>query len=210
MIHVFIADDHEIVREGIKRVLTKLPDIKVVGEAADGRSLLSQIWNSTADVLILDITMHGPGFLETLGHLAKRRPSLKVLVLSVHPEEQFAVRALKTGAAGYLMKDRTSNELVEAIRRVHRGGRFVSADLAERLVAELQPSGEKLPHERLTDREYEIFLRIGSGESVKDIAAELSLSPKTVSTYRARIIEKSGLKTNAEMIRYVIENHLAA
>lgn len=208
MIHIFIADDHEVVREGIKRILSKHSDMKVAGEAADGRSLLSQIWTSTADVLTLDISMPGPGFLEVLSHLSRRRPSLKVLVLSVHPEEQFAVRALRAGAAGYLMKDRTANELVAAIHRVHRGGRYVSPDLAERLVQELQPSADKSPHERLTDREYEILLKIGGGLSVKDIAEQLSLSPKTVSTYRARIIEKSGLSTNAEMIRYVIENNL--
>ncbi|MDX1527132.1 MAG: response regulator transcription factor [Gammaproteobacteria bacterium] len=208
MIHIFIADDHEVVREGLKRILSEYPDLKVVGEAPDARSLMTQIWTSTADVLLLDITMPGPGFLDLLARLSARRPSLRTLILSVHPEEHFAVRALKAGAAGYVMKDHSSDELAEAIRRVHSGGRFVSPALAEKLVLELQPGGEKAPHERLTDREYQILCKLGSGKSVKQIAEELSLSPKTVSTYRTRIIEKSGLKTNADMIRYVIENQL--
>jgi len=151
-------------------IASRYSDMQVVSEAADGRGLLSQIWTSTAGVLILDISMPGPGFLEVLGHLVKRRPSLRVLVLSVHPEGQFAIRALKAGAVGYVMKDRSSNELAEAIRRLDRGGRYVSADPAEKLVLELQPNADKAPHGRLSNREFEILCMPGAGRSFPHIA----------------------------------------
>ena len=208
MIRLLIADDHPIVREGLKRIVADCVDMQVVGEAADTDEALARAKSADVDVLLLDISMPGPGFLNTMRRLRTEQPGLAVLVLSVHPEEQFAVRALRAGAVGYLTKDHTPEELGEAIRRVYRGGRYVSESLAENLAFELGPDAEVLPHELLSEREYQVLCRLGSGKSVKAIASELCLSPKTVGTYRTRVLEKMKLTSNAELIRYTVQHGL--
>ena len=208
MIRLVIADDHPIVREGIKRIVADCPNMRVVGEAIDGEEALAKTKTADADVLLLDITMPGPGFLDTMRRLRTEQPALPVLVLSIHPEDHYAVRALRAGAAGYLTKDRSPEELASAIQQVYAGGKYVTSSLAEKLALELQPGAEKQPHETLSDREYQVLRLLSSGKSVKEIASMLVLSPKTVSTYRMRILEKMKLRNNAELIRYAIQNGL--
>lgn len=208
MIRLLIADDHPIVREGLKRLVADCPDMKLVGEAVDGDEALAQCAAVEVDVLLLDVSMPGPGFLEMMRCLRKEHPSVRVLVLSVHPEDQYAVRALRLGASGYLTKDHSPTELAGAIRRAYRGGKYVTESLAERLAFELEADREMLPHAMLSDREYQVLCKLGSGTSVKETAAELGLSPKTVSTYRTRVLTKMKLKTNAELIRYVLRHGL--
>jgi DNA-binding NarL/FixJ family response regulator len=202
VIGILIADDHPIVREGLKRILEECPDMRVVAEAVDSSEVVEKSRQPGVDVLLLDVSMPGPGFLETLQRIRAREPSPRVLVLSVHPEDQFAVRALRAGAAGYLTKDQSPEELAEAIRRVQHGGRYVSRALAE--PSELEPDTQRPPHESPSDREDQVFERLAAGQSVKEIASELALSPKTVSTYRTRILQKMKLGSNAELIRYAV------
>jgi len=208
VIRLLIADDHPIVREGLKRIIAECPDIELVGEAVDGDEAISMCANHAVDVLLLDVTMPGPGFLETMRCLKKEHPRVRVLVLSVHSEDQYAVRAFKLGASGYLTKDHSPTELAGAIRRAYRGGKYVTESLAERLAFELESDREMLPHATLSDREYQVLCMLGSGTSVKETAAELGLSPKTVSTYRTRVLAKMKLKTNAELIRYALRHGL--
>ena len=208
MIRLLIADDHPIVREGLKRIVTDCPDMKIVGEAIDGDDVLARCENTTVDVLLLDVSMPGPGFLETMRRLKKEHPGVRVLVLSVHSEDQYAVRALRAGASGYLTKDHSPTELSGAIRRAYRGGKYVTESLVERLAFELEADRERLPHASLSDREYQVLCKLGSGTSVKETAVDLGLSPKTVSTYRTRVLKKMKLKTNAELIRYVLRHSL--
>jgi DNA-binding NarL/FixJ family response regulator len=210
MIDLLIADDHPIVREGLKRICQECPDMRVRCEAVDGDQALERALDPAVDVLLLDISMPGPGFLETMRRLRKERPSLRILVLSVHPEDHYAVRSLRAGAAGYLTKGHSADELAEAIRRVHTGGKYVTPTLAEKLAFELGPNGERPRHEVLSNREYEVLCKLGSGKRVKDIAHDLELSPKTVSTYRTRLLEKMKLSSSAELIRYAVENGLVA
>ncbi len=209
MIRLLIADDHPIVREGLKRIVADCPDMRVVAEAADADEARTKSETADVDVLLLDITMPGPGFLETVRHLRTKRPRLRVLVLSVHPEHHYAVRALRAGAAGYLTKHDTPKELVDAIRRVYKGHKYITESLAEKLALDLGPDTIQPPHEALSDREYQVFRLLGSGKSVGSIAAELVLSPKTVSTYRTRILEKIHFINNTELIRYALEKELA-
>lgn len=209
MIRLAIADDHPVVREGIKRIVSEVPDLTVVAEATDGHEAVTTIRESAADVLLLDVSMPGPRFLQTLERVRSQRPDIAVLVLSVHSEEQYAIRALRAGAAGYLTKDHTPEKLSQAIRRVHAGGRYVSETLAQRLAQLLSSDSDVPAHERLSDREYQVFLLLAAGRGVKEIGAELCLSPKTVSTYRARILDKMGLQTNADLIRYALKRGLA-
>lgn len=208
MIRLLIADDHPIVREGLKRIVAECPDMKLVGEAVDGDETLAQCAAHKPDVLLLDVSMPGPGFLETMRGLKKEHPGVRVLVLSVHSEDQYAVRALRLGASGYLTKDHSPTELAGAIRRAYRGGKYVTDSLAERLAFELEADRDLSPHAMLSDREYQVLCKLGSGTSVKETAAELGLSPKTVSTYRTRVLAKMKLKTNAELIRYVLRHGL--
>lgn len=208
MIRVLIADDHAIVRSGLKQILADTTDIVVAGEAADGRQALEQIQAQTFDVLVLDITMPGRGGLEMLKDIKRLKPKLPVLVLSMHAEEQYATRTLRAGAAGYLNKESAPEELVKAIRKVCSGGKYVSAAQAERMAGELQSDPSKLPHELLSNREYEILCLIASGKTATEIARDLSLSVKTVSTYRARILEKMNLSTNAQLTHYAIKGGL--
>lgn len=208
MIRLFIADDHPIVRAGLSGIAMDDADIQVVGEAASGDELLAQLPSVPTDVLLLDVSMPGPGLVPILDTLRTHHPSIGVLVLSVHPEEQYATRALRAGARGYLTKDHSPRELLSAIRKVFGGGRYVSSTLAERLAAELAPGARSLPHERLSDREFDVLCLLGSGETVTQIAASLKLSVKTVSTYRSRVLEKLPATSNAELVRYVATHGL--
>jgi DNA-binding NarL/FixJ family response regulator len=208
MIRLLMADDHPIVRAGLQRIVAEHPDMQVVGEAASGEELLQLLGRVEADVLLLDISMPGPPFLDLLRSVRDEWQQLRVLVLSTHPEDQYAVRALRSGAAGYLTKEHSPTELAEAVRRIHRGGRYITESLAEKLALALDPSEERPPHEQLSNREYRVLCCLGAGKSIKEIAATLSLSPKTVSTYRARLLQKMGLKTTADLIRYAVEHGL--
>ncbi len=209
VIRLFIADDHPIVRQGLRRIVADNPGLMVVGEAVSGDELLAALPRLPADVVLLDVSMPGPGFLQVLERLRAEHPSVAVLVLSVHPEDQYAVRALRVGAAGYLTKDHSPEQLVEAIRKVHRGGRYVSATLAERLASDVATAGTKQTrHEALSHREYEVLCLLGSGRTVKEISADLRLSPKTISTYRTRLLEKMNATSNADLVRYAAQHGL--
>ena len=208
MIRVLIADDHPIVREGLRRIAADQPGITVVAEAADANQALARVGDTAIDVVLLDVSMPGPSFIEVLQTVRRDHPSIKVLVLSVHPEDQWAVRALRAGAAGYLTKDHSPEQLIEAIRRVCRGGKYVSPALAEKLAIGLEAGGVAAPHEALSDREYEVLRALGSGLSVKEVAERLKLSSKTVSTYRTRILEKMQVSGNADLVRYVRDHGL--
>ncbi len=206
---VLVADDHAILRRGIKQILEEIPSISTVDEATNGQEVLARTAKKVYDLVLLDISMPGRSGLDVLKQLKVERPRLPVLVLSMHPEEQYAVRALKAGASGYLTKESAPDELIAAVQKILEGGKYVSQSLAERFVTELAKPSDKPLHELLSDREYEIFCMIASGKTVSEIGSELALSVKTVSTYRSRILEKTNLKTNAEITRYVIENRLA-
>jgi two-component system invasion response regulator UvrY len=209
MIRLLIADDHPVVREGLRRIIQDAAGLQVVGEVASGPELLEQLSRVAADIVLLDVTMPGLRFLELLQRLRSEHPTVAVLVLSVHPEDQYAVRALRAGAAGYLTKDHSPEQLIEAIRKVHRGGRYVSATLAERLAADLAvPVAGQARHELLSHREYEVLCLLGSGRTVKEISADLRLSPKTVSTYRTRLLEKMQATSNADLVRYAAQHGL--
>jgi two-component system, NarL family, invasion response regulator UvrY len=208
MIRLLVADDHPVVREGLRRIVDETPGMRVVAEARHGEEVLEQVGTVPADVLLLDVAMPGPGFLSVLEAVRAREPTVRVLVLSVHPEDQYAVRALRAGAAGYLTKDHSPEALVEAIRKVALGGTYVSAALAERLARGLRSDSGVPPHEALSDREYEVLCFLGSGRTVKDIAATLGLSVKTVSTYRSRLLQKMGFEANSDLVRYVATHGL--
>ena len=208
MINVFIADDHAIVRQGLKQIVSETVDIRLGGEAADGHETLRLVRSGTCDVLVLDINMPGISGLDILGVLKVERPNLAVLVLSIHAEDQYAVRCLKAGAAGYLAKESVPEELVIAIRQVAAGSKYVSRGLAESLALRLNETEDRPRHETLSDREFQVLQLIGAGKTATEIADELSLSVKTVSTYRARLLKKLALKNNAEVIQYAIQNRL--
>jgi DNA-binding NarL/FixJ family response regulator len=208
MIRLAIADDHPIVRQGLRRIVSEGAGISVVGEASTAAELFRLLAGAAVDVVLLDVSMPGSTFVETLKDLREEHPSVKVLVLSVHPEDQWAVRALRAGAAGYLTKDHSPEQLVEAVRRVARGGKYVSEVLAEKLAGLVDNGRTQAPHERLSDREFEVLRALGSGMAVKEVAEQLKLSAKTVSTYRARLLEKMGLKSRADLVRYVVEHDL--
>jgi two-component system, NarL family, invasion response regulator UvrY len=205
MIRVLIADDHPIVRAGLKQILSEAADIEVTAEAGDGHELLKLIRKGGSDVVLLDITMPGLAGLDALKQIMAEKQTIPVLVLSMHAEDQYGIRVLKAGAAGYLMKSAAPDQLVYAIRKVYRGGRYVSPALAEKMAFGLQTGASGLPHEALSDREYQVLCRIASGKTVKEIGVELSLSEKTISTYRARILEKMNMKSNAELTHYAIK-----
>ena len=208
MIRVLIADDHAVVREGLKRIVAQNADMTVAGEAGTGHEVLEFVRARECDVVLLDLSMPGKDGLETLKELRANKPHLPVLVLSVYPEDQYAVRLLRAGASGYLTKESAPEELVAAIRKVSRHGRYVSASLAERLASFLDSSDDRPPHERLSDREYRVMIMIASGRTVGEVADSLCLSVKTVSTYRARALEKLNMRTNAEFAFYAMKQGL--
>jgi two-component system invasion response regulator UvrY len=208
MLRVLIADDHPVFRWGLRQIIAETSDLAVADEAADGREALLKARTGDYDLVLLDISMPFKNGLDVLSELKSDRPTLPVLMLSMHPEEQYAVRAVRAGASGYLTKESAPEELVAAIRKVSRGGKYVSASLAEALASLLNEDDNRLPHETLANREHQVMLLIASGKSVSEIAQELSLSVKTVSTYRARILEKMRMTNNAELIRYAIKNEL--
>ncbi len=208
MIKVLIADDHAIIRRGLIQILTEHADMSVVGEAQDATGLFALARTQLWDIVILDVSMPGRGGLDVLKDLKSEFPTRPVLILSVHPEDQYAVRTLKAGAAGYLSKDSAPAELVNAIRKAMQGGKYVSATLAEKLAFNLTPETDRLPHETLSDREFQVLRAIASGKTVSEIAEEMALSVKTISTYRTRILEKMTLKNNAELTHYAIQQAL--
>jgi two-component system invasion response regulator UvrY len=208
MIKVLIADDHPVVRQGLKQILADEPDFTVVGEASHAQELLEQMRKQDCDVVVLDITMPGRGGLDVLKQLRHERPKLPVLILSIHPEDQFGLRVLKAGAAGYMTKESAPDELVKAIRKVFGGGKYLTPSLAELIAFDLDHDTKKPLHETLSDREYQVMCLFASGKTVSDVSREVSLSPKTISTYRTRILEKMKMKTNAELTHYAIKNRL--
>ena len=210
MIRVVIADDHPLVRAGLRQVLADESEIEVVGEAADGDETVAVLRATEPDVVLLDITMPGAPFPGLLRLLRSAFPRVEVLIVTMHGEDQFAVRALKEGAAGYLTKQQPPQEVINAIKQIAGGGRYLTAAVAERAAAALDGNAPRLPHERVSRREYEVLCMIGLGKSVKQIATELGVSPKTVSTHRARLLRKMRLKTSAELIRYVLQYGLTA
>ncbi len=208
MIRVVIADDHTLVREGLKQLLKAAGGIDVIGEARDGHDLLKAIRESDFDVLLLDMSMPGKSGMELIKQVKSEKPRLRILVLSMHQEHQYAVRAIKSGASGYLTKDSASTQLVSAIEKVAGGGAFISAEVAEQLALGAMPQSEGLPHTALSDREYQVFQMLVSGQAVTAIAAVLNLSVKTVSTHKARLMEKMGIDNQAELVRYAIRHRL--
>jgi two-component system invasion response regulator UvrY len=208
MLTILIADDHPVFRRGLKQIIAEASDMVVADEATDGWEVLSKVRAGDYDVVLLDISMPGKTGIDVLSELKNEKPGLRILMLSMHPEEQYAVRALRAGASGYLTKESAPDELVAAIRKVSTGGNYVSSSLAEKLASVVQENAEQLPHERLSDREYRVMCMIASGKTVSEIAKELSLSVKTISTYRSRILQKMKTKNNAELTRYAINNNL--
>jgi two-component system invasion response regulator UvrY len=208
MIRILIADDHTIVREGLKQILAETPDMVVADEARNGQEVLTKVENNQYDVVLLDISMPGRSGIDILKQLKGEHPKLPILILSMYSEEQYAMRALRAGASGYMTKESAPDELIVAIRKVSQGRKYVSPSLAEKLAISLEVGEEKPPHELLSDREYQVMCMIASGKTIKEIADELSLSVKTISTYRSRILEKLGLKTNAAITHYAVQNKL--
>jgi len=205
---ILIADDHAVVRRGVREILTEAFPSAEFGEAQDCQEVFHQVRKQDWDIVVLDITMPGTGGLEALKELKSSRPELPVLVLSIHPEDQFAVRCMKAGASGYITKEKAPHELTEAIKKIVAGGKYISDSLAEQLAIYVAGDETAMPHEALSDREFQVMRMIASGKTVTEIGGELSLSVKTISTYRARVLDKMRMKTNAELTRYAIENKL--
>lgn len=205
---VLVADDHDIVRKGVVSLFDDHPDLAVAGEAATAPEVLEMVRGDDWDLLILDLGMPGGEGLETLTRIRTAAPELPVIILSVHPEDRLAARLLRAGASGYVSKESASSELIVAVRRVLDGQRYVSPELASRLASSLAGEATELPHEALSDREFQVLVLLGEGQSVSDIADELSLSVKTVSTYKSRLLDKMEMDTNAELIRYAVEHDL--
>lgn len=208
MIRILIADDHVLIREGFKKLIEREPDISVVAECANAAEVLAAVDGVPCDVLVLDLNLPGKHGLELLADLRKRAPGARSLVLSMYSEEQFGVRALKAGAMGYLTKESASDELLAAIRRINGGRRYLSQALAEKLAFDMGTNGEMKPHERLSNREFQVLRLIGAGGTTGEVADGLVLSVNTVNTYRKRVLEKMGMKNNADIIRYAMENDL--
>ena len=208
MIQILIADDHAIVREGLKQIVAEESDMRVTGEASNSKEVFEIITKQNYDIVILDINMPGKSGLDLLKDLKVQFPDLPVLILSMYAEEQYGIRALKAGASGYLRKASAPNELVEAIRKIVSGGKYISPKMAEKLAETVDSSYKKLPHEKLSDREYEVMCKIALGETAEKISSDLSISIHTFYTYRNRILEKMSMKSNVELAQYVIQNKL--
>ena len=208
MIKILIADDHSIVREGLKQIVAESAEMVVQGEAVNGQQVLDLVQKADYDLILLDIAMPGRGGIDTLKQLKMDKPEIPVLILSMHPEDQYAVRAIKAGASGYLTKESAPEELIGAIKKVALGGKYVSADLAEKLVENLGKDIEKPDHTILSDREYQVMAMIATGKTVSEIGDELSLSVKTISTNRGRALKKMNMKNNAEFTYYAIKQGL--
>ena len=209
MIRVLIADDHPVVRKGLRQFLAEEPGVQVAAEAGSAAEVLSLLGKTNPHVLLLDINMPGRSGLEALEEIRRTFPAVRVIVLSVHPEEQLGVRAIRGGAAGYLNKDAAPEELMNAIRTVSSGRKFIAPALAEALAMSLDTSTDRDPHESLSSRELQLLRMIGLGKTVSEVADELALSVKTVSTYRTRLLEKMNMKTNAELTRYALQKGLS-
>jgi two-component system invasion response regulator UvrY len=208
MINILIADDHAVVRRGLKQIVSETPDLIVTGEASTGFEALDLVRGNDYDVVVLDISMPGGDGLDILKQLKKEKPKMPILVLSVHPEDQYAIRVLKAGAAGYLTKEGAPDELITALRRVAAGRKYISALLAEKLAVDLKTDRGRQLHQKLSDREYQVLCMIASGKMANEIAKDLCLSVKTISTYRSRILEKMRMKNNAELTHYAIKHGL--
>ena len=203
-----MVDDHAIVRQGMKQILSDSTDMVVADEASTGQEAIEKVRKKNYDVVVLDISMPDGSGLQILKELKSVKPKISVLILSIHPEEEYAVRSLREGASGYLTKASAPNELIAAIREVSQGRKYVTSSLAEKLAHELSRDYEKSPHERLSDRELEVLCMIASGKHIKEIAKEMHLSPYTVRTYRSRILQKMGVKTNVDLTRYAMKHGL--
>ena len=209
MIRILIADDHAIIRHGLKQIIEESGEMRVVAEADCGIDALRKIRGIECDVVLLDISMPDMSGIDVLKQIHAERPQLPILILSIYPEDQYAMRLIKAGAAGYMTKESAPPEVVKALLRVAGGKKYISAAVAEILANELGTAEERLPHQILSDREYQIFLLLASAQTVSEIADALALSVKTVSTYRSRVLEKMRLNNNAELMRYAIDHHLA-
>lgn len=205
MIKVLIADDHNLVRKGLKRILLDAKEIGTVDEARDGKEIVTKVGRQKYDVVLLDISFPGRSGIDVLKQLKDLKPKLPVLILSMHPEEQYAVRCIRAGASGYLTKESATDELLEAIRKVAKGEKYITSSLAEKLASEIGEPSKELPHELLSDREYQVMCMIASGKTVKQIAEALNLSPKTISTHRARMLKKMGIANSAQITHYAIK-----
>jgi DNA-binding NarL/FixJ family response regulator len=206
MIRILIADDHAIVREGLKRIVTSADDMEVIGEAADGTEVMQHVRGTDFDVLVLDLSMPGRSGMELIKLVRGEKTKLRILVLSMHEELQYAVRAIKSGASGYLTKESAPVQLLQVLRKIAAGGAFISTDVAEQLALGSMLGGSTAAHEKLTDREFEVFRLIAVGMSVTEIAARLNLSAKTISTHKANLMQKMSLQNQSELIRYAIKH----
>ena len=205
---VLIADDHPIVRTGLKQIIADEPDINIVGEVSNGVEVLEFLTKTPCDLVLLDLSMPKRSGLDVISEIKQIDSNIAILVLSIYPEEQYAVRALRAGAAGYLTKASAPNELIKAMRKVLSGGKYISISLAEILASEIDQHTPQQPHERLSDREHQVMLMLAAGKTVTEVAGELNLSVKTISTYRARILEKMNMRNNAQLTFYAVEKHL--
>jgi DNA-binding NarL/FixJ family response regulator len=208
-VRIVLADDHAIVREGLKRIVSDVADFTVAGEAADGTQVMSVVRSLEFDVLVLDLSMPGRSGMELIKLVKAEKPRLRILVLSMHQETQYAVRAIKSGASGYLTKESAPAQLEQAIRKIAAGGAYISAEVAEQLALGAMPGSDAPPHETLSDREFEVFRLLVAGDAVSDIAAKLNLSVKTVSTHKSNLMQKLGLNNQTELVRYALKHGLA-
>lgn len=208
MIKILMADDHAIVREGLKQILADVPDMTIAGEAASGDDVLAMLRADNWDILLLDIAMPGKNVLELIKLAKQKNPQQPILILSMYPEDQYAIRMLKSGADGYLTKESAPDQLVAAIRKVAKGGKYISATMTDKLIEELNPDQNKLPHTKLSDREYQVFLAVAKGRRTSEIAQDMTLSVKTISTFRTRLMAKMHLHSTADIICYALKHGL--
>lgn len=208
MINILIVDDHAVVRQGLKKILSEQPDMTVLDEADSAERLIEIVGTKKWDIVILDISMRGKSGLDVLQYLRREYPQIPILFLSMLPEEQYALRAMQSGAAGFVAKEAAPEELVKAIRKICTGGKYISTSLAEKLATQFDKKTPQLPHEKLSEREFQVLCKFAEGKPLTTIAEELYLSVKTITTYKSRLLEKMGMKSNAELIRYAIEHKL--